>query len=271
MSAAVGEHGVRWRLGPPADRTRTAMLIGILGDVHGNLEALQAAVERLRSEGVQTWLQVGDLVGYGADPEAAIRTVREIGCQVCLGNHDAAVVGYLDTDYFNPYARAAIEWTRGQLSPESLDYIRGLPLVVEHEEFTLVHGSQHLPDRFGYVFSPVEAAESMAHQATPITFVGHSHVPAAYLQRPGRDLHDLDVVFEAEFEVTIGEAERALLNVGSVGQPRDEDPRAAVALYDTDTRRARIVRVPYDIQAAQAKIRAAGLPTVLADRLALGV
>ena len=247
------------------------MRIGILGDVHSNLEALNAAIAGLRDERIDHWVQVGDIVGYGADPVACIEVVRELGCTVCLGNHDAAVVGYLPTDYFNQYARTAIEWTRARLRQQDLDYLRGLPLKVEHSEYTVVHGSLHLPAQFGYVFSPVEAAESLAEQRTRIAFVGHSHVPAAYLQRRGGGVHDLDVVFESEFETAVGDHLRVLLNVGSVGQPRDEDPRAAYATYDTETGVLRVLRTSYDIAAAQAKIREAGLPSVLADRLSLGV
>lgn len=247
------------------------MRIGILGDVHSNLEALTAVVERLKDEPIDHWVQVGDIVGYGADPGPCIELVRSLGCTVCLGNHDAAVVGYMPTDYFNQYARAAIEWTRDQLRPQELDYLRGLPLKVEHTDYTVVHGSLHLPAQFGYVFSPVEAAESLAEQRTRIAFVGHSHVPAVYMQRKGGTVHDLDVVFESEFEASIDGYARVLLNVGSVGQPRDEDARAAYATYDTETAIVRVVRVVYDIPAAQAKIRAAGLPSVLADRLSLGV
>lgn len=247
------------------------MRIGILGDIHSNLEALTTAVERLRGEAIDHWVQVGDIVGYGADPIACIEMVRSLGCTVCLGNHDAAVVGYMPTDYFNQYARAAIEWTRATLRPQDMDYIRGLPLKVEHAEYTVVHGSLHLPAQFGYVFSPVEAAESLSEQRTRVAFVGHSHVPAAYLQREGGTVHDLDVVFESEFETSIAGYARALLNVGSVGQPRDEDARAAYAIYDTEARTLRVARAVYDIAACQQKIRAAGLPSVLADRLALGV
>ena len=247
------------------------MRIGILGDIHSNLEALTVASDRLRDERIDHWVQVGDIVGYGADPIACIELVRELGCTVCLGNHDAAVVGYMPTDYFNQYARAAIEWTRNALRQQDLDYLRGLPLKVEHSNYTVVHGSLHLPAQFGYVFSPVEAAESLAEQRTKVAFVGHSHVPAAYMQREGGSVHDLDVVFESEFEASIAGYVRVLLNVGSVGQPRDEDARAAFAIYDTDTGVVRVARAEYDIPAAQAKIRAAGLPSVLADRLALGV
>ena len=248
------------------------MRIGVLGDIHSNLEALTAVVDRMRSdENVDEWVQVGDIVGYGADPIPCIDLVRELKCTVSIGNHDAAVVGRLDTDYFNAYARVAIEWTREQLSREYLEYLDGLPLFVERAEYTVVHGSMHRPDQFGYVISPVEAIDSIKAQQTRVAFVGHSHVPAVYFQKRGSDVENLGCEFHPEIQGNISGYERVLVNVGSVGQPRDEDPRAAYCVYDTETLEISIGRVEYDIETTQSKIRAAGLPAVLADRLALGV
>jgi len=246
------------------------MRIGILGDIHSNLEALTTVIAAMKRENVEHWVQVGDIVGYGPDPSACMDLVRELGCTVCLGNHDAAVVGLLDQDYFNTYARAAVEWTRGRLRKRDFEYLQGLPLVVEHRFYTLVHGSLHMPEMFGYVLTPVEARDSLRLQRTFMGFVGHSHVPAIYAQPQGV-ADELRVHFDSEMTVNIENAARVLMNVGSVGQPRDEDPRAAFALYDTDTSICQIRRVAYDIAATQAKIRAAGLPHVLADRLSLGV
>lgn len=248
------------------------MRIGVLGDIHSNLEALTAVVECMRStESIDHWVQVGDIVGYGADPEPCIDLVRELGCVVAIGNHDAAVVGRLDADYFNPYARMAIDWTRENISEAHADYLANLPLLCEHDEYTVVHGSLHLPDQFGYVISTVEAADSIRHQKTRIAFVGHSHVPAAYMQREGKPLEELEFTFGPEISGDIRDYVRVLVNVGSVGQPRDEDNRAAYCVYDSETLQLKVARVAYDFEATQAKIRAAGLPTVLADRLALGV
>lgn len=247
------------------------MRIGILGDVHSNLEALTAVVDQLRDRRIDHWVQVGDVVGYGADPVPCLELIQSLRCTVCLGNHDAAVVGFVPTDYFNHYARRAIEWTRSAIRPIDLEYLRSLPLKVEHPLYTVVHGSLHLPEQFGYVFSPVEAAESIAKQRTKIAFVGHSHIPAAYLHRSGGGPKDLQCLYESQFEVDVSACDRALINVGSVGQPRDEDPRAAFAIYDSEAQVVSVERVEYDIASAQEKIRGAGLPSVLADRLSLGV
>ncbi|MBK8099193.1 MAG: metallophosphoesterase family protein [Planctomycetes bacterium] len=246
------------------------MRIGILGDIHGNMEALTAVVAALRKEGVDEWVQVGDLVGYGPEPSACIDLVRELGCHVCLGNHDAAVLGLLDTSYFNNFARAAIHWTCQNLRPSDLDYLRKLQLTVMRPDYTVVHGTLHMPEQFGYVISPVEALDSLALQTTPFCFVGHSHVPAIYLQRSANP-RDIEVVYHSEPEVSVKGYQRVLMNVGSVGQPRDEDPRAAYAIVDTLTGIAAIRRVAYDIAGVQRKIRQAGLPEMLANRLSLGV
>ena len=246
------------------------MKIAILGDIHANLDALLTVVEVLQRENVDAWVQVGDIVGYGPEPSACIDVVRELGCVTCLGNHDAAVLGRLDTSYFNTVARAAVHWTAPQLRPADREFLNELQLVVQRDEFTAVHGTLHMPEKFGYVLSVVEALESFEHQQTSLCFVGHSHVPAMYLRREEspRDIH---VVPHSEAEISYRGFDRLLMNVGSVGQPRDEDPRAAYGIVDTDLQIASIRRVHYDIESVQHKIREAGLPEVLANRLALGV
>ena len=246
------------------------MRIGILGDIHANAEALTAVVKALRDDGADVFVQVGDIVGYGPEPSRCIDIVKELGCVVCLGNHDAAVLDRLDTSYFNNFARAAIHWTKPRLRPQDLEFLGELQLVVRRPPFTVVHGTLHLPEQFGYVISPVEALDSLDHQDTKLCFVGHSHVPAIYLRRDSAP-QDIHVVPHSEAEISYRGFDRILMNVGSVGQPRDEDPRAAYGLIDTDLGIASIKRVAYDIAGVQRKIREAGLPEVLANRLALGV
>ncbi|MBX3462638.1 MAG: metallophosphoesterase family protein [Planctomycetes bacterium] len=246
------------------------MRIGILGDIHANLEALEAVVAAMRREGVERWVQVGDIVGYGPEPSACIDVVRDLGCITCVGNHDAAVLDRLDTTYFNNFARAAIQWTQQRLQPRDREFLGNLELVVRQPPFTVVHGTLHLPEQFGYVISPVEALDSFEFQDTQLCFVGHSHVPAIYLRRDAAP-EDIHVVPHSEAEISYRGFDRVLMNVGSVGQPRDEDPRAAYGLVDTELEIAAIRRVEYDIAGVQRKIRAAGLPEVLANRLALGV
>ncbi|MCY2955786.1 MAG: metallophosphoesterase [Planctomycetota bacterium] len=246
------------------------MRIGILGDIHSNLEALSAVVLEMRKERIDEWVQVGDIVGYGPDPTACIDVVRDLKCTVSMGNHDAAVLGILDTAYFNNFARAAILWTRGKIRPSDFDFLRALPLVVARTDYTVVHGTLNLPDQFGYVLSPLEAKDSIALQKTFLCVIGHSHVPAIYCQGKDPD-QPLEIAYPAEIEISLEPFSKVLMNVGSVGQPRDRDPRAAYAVYDTKTMICAIKRVEYDIAAVQRKIRKAGLPELLADRLSLGV
>jgi diadenosine tetraphosphatase ApaH/serine/threonine PP2A family protein phosphatase len=246
------------------------MRIGILGDIHANLEALTAVVAAMRNDGVDTWVQVGDIVGYGPEPSACIDLVRELGCLTCLGNHDAAALGLLDIAYFNNFARQAMVWTRAHLRASDFEFLRNLPLVIQRDEFTVVHGSLHLPEQYGYVISSVEAREALDQQQTRLCFVGHSHAPAVYMRRTP-NAAELVVCPQSEIEISYRDHERVLVNVGSVGQPRDEDPRAAYGLVDTEQQIVHVRRVPYDIAAVQAKIRSVGLPEVLANRLSLGV
>jgi predicted phosphodiesterase len=246
------------------------MRIGILGDIHSNAEALSAVVSALHRDGADFCVQVGDIVGYGPEPSHCIDVVRDLGCITCLGNHDAAALGLLDTSYFNHFARVAVEWTRAQLRPRDVEFLRSLKLVEQREGFTVVHGSLHMPDQFGYVLSRVEATESLDEQRTRLCFVGHSHVPSVYMRRTP-DAREMTVHPQSEIDASYRGFERVLVNVGSVGQPRDEDPRAAYGLVDTDEQRVWVKRIAYDIPAVQKKIRAAGLPEVLANRLALGV
>lgn len=244
------------------------MIYGVLGDIHGNLCALEVAIDLLKRGGAQTLLSVGDVVGYGAAPRACIAMLRAERVHVVKGNHDAAVVGELDPRYFNQYARAAVEWTQRQLSSEELQWLRDLPMRAHFEHCALAHGSYANPEHFTYVLGPHDAEESLDELELPVCFVGHTHVPITLLRLAEDPLH---TAFTDDPVVDLSESTRALVNVGSVGQPRDDDPRAACALYDSDTRVLRILRAPYDIEREHQRILAAGLPQVLADRLRLGV
>ncbi len=244
------------------------MRYAILGDIHSNLSALEAVLEGIRADGVDKILSVGDVVGYGAAPIETIQMLREIGATVVKGNHDAACVGELDMTYFNPYAREAVDWTAALLSQADLDWLSALPLVATLEHCHVSHGTFSKPERFDYVQSIEDAEPSLDEMRLPICFVGHTHVPVSILRltdQPERTGYTLDS------EVDLSDARSALINVGSVGQPRDEDWRAAYGLLDTDAQRFFVRRVEYDIDCEAARIREAGLPNMLADRLFLGV
>jgi predicted phosphodiesterase len=240
------------------------MRYGILGDIHANLEALGTVVECMRKDGVEQWISVGDVVGYGADPNACIKFVQDLGATVVAGNHDFAVCNRLNVDFFNAYAREAVLWTRKQLSTEEMGFLEGLELTaVLGEEVSVVHGSLNFPEMFDYIQTSYDAHLSLQALTTPVCFLGHSHVPVTFIQGQ-------TVSYTLDSKITIKEGERALVNVGSVGQPRDEDPRAAYAVYDTEERTVEIKRVEYDVDGAGEKILAAGLPDILAERIKYG-
>ena len=244
------------------------MKYGILGDIHSNLSALRAVLDRLQAEGVDRLVSVGDVVGYGAAPRECIALLREVGATVVLGNHDAACVELLDTLYFNPYALAAVQWTRGMLGREEREWLRALPLVEHLEHCSVAHGTLFEPEKYDYIQGPRDADPSLDIMPLPVCFVGHTHVPVTLL-RPRDD--PTRTAYTMETEIDLEEAYRALVNVGSIGQPRDEDPRAAYAVFDAARSRVSIRRVAYDIELEANRIRAANLPPVLADRLYLGV
>lgn len=244
------------------------MRYGILGDIHANLAALETALDTLEELGAEVIVSVGDVVGYGAAPTECIDLLREVRALVVKGNHDAACVYEVDTTFFNQYARAAIDWTRGRLSEADLEWLRALPLTLDLPHCQVAHGTLNSPQNFDYLLGIRDAEPSLRVMTKPVCFVGHSHIPVAVLRPaecPERLAYCPDPVID------LAEATRAVVNVGSVGQPRDEDPRLAVALFDSDQHKVWIHRREYDIEREVLRIRSAGLPPMLADRLWLGV
>jgi len=244
------------------------MKYGILGDIHANLSALDTVLQALQRDGADVIVSVGDVVGYGAAPKECIARLREIGAHVVLGNHDAASIGRLDMIYFNQYAKEAVLWTQRVLSKSDKDWLAALPLTRNLDHCSVAHGTLHHPELFDYIQTTDDADPSLDIMPLPVCFVGHSHVPVTLLRlrdEPERTAYTPDP------EIELGDVLRALVNVGSVGQPRDEDPRTAYALFDTELNRVEIKRLVYDIDREAARIRAAGLPRMLADRLYLGV
>jgi len=244
------------------------MKYGVLGDIHANLSALEVVLADLDRVGVDQILSVGDVVGYGAAPAACIDLLRERDVKTVKGNHDAAVVRELDDRYFNNYAREAVRWTQSNLDRARQDWLASLPLTIELEHCHLAHGTLFRPELFDYILSTTDADPSLNVMTKPMCFVGHSHVPIALLrllEAPDRTAYSTDR------ELDLSDVGRCLFNVGSVGQPRDENPKTGYAVYDSDAKRAWLTRLPYDIELEASRIRNAGLPDVLAERLKLGV
>jgi len=244
------------------------MKYGVLGDIHANLSALKGALDLLEREGVDRVLSVGDVVGYGAAPGACIQLLRDLDAVVVKGNHDAATAGEIDLLYFNPFAREAVLWTRSVLSDEELAWLGDLPLVADLDHCSVAHGTYHKPELFDYIQGTTDADPSLDALELPVCFVGHTHVPVTLL-RLADDPHR--TAYTVEDEVDLSQVLKALVNVGSVGQPRDDDSRAACAIFNSSEDRVQLHRIQYDIECEAARIRAAGLPAVLADRLFMGV
>jgi diadenosine tetraphosphatase ApaH/serine/threonine PP2A family protein phosphatase len=241
------------------------MSIIILSDIHSNLEAFQAVLQDLSHEQVDQMLFLGDVVGYAADPGPCIETLRGLTPHMVAGNHDWAAAGLTDIDYFNPVARAAIEWTAGSITADHAAFLKGLPLTVSLPDILLVHATACQPEAWDYIFSMEDASQCFRHCDQHICFIGHSHYPISFAQD---EEGDISVLGSASF--TLLDSCRYIINVGSVGQPRDGDPRAAYGIYKPEEASFHIKRVPYDIKRTRGKIIAAGLPPFLAERLEEG-
>ena len=249
------------------------MRYALLSDIHANLEALSAVTDHLSGERIDAYLCAGDSVGYGADPSACLARLQQLHAVCIAGNHEWGCIGKLDLQWFHEAARRAIEWTRDQLSFTDLDLLRRMPLTAEAGPCTLVHGTLRRPERFDYLTDVAQAVEMALHQRTAFGVCGHTHAPCLIEYDAGSRQLGRVLTAEAELRDVTLSAEpslRYVINPGSVGQPRDGDPRASVAILDVPARRLSIRRVPYDIAAAQRKIVEAGLPTFLAERLTVG-
>jgi predicted phosphodiesterase len=243
------------------------MRIAVISDVHGNLLALDAVLAQAGA--VDAIWHLGDIVGYGPEPDAVVARLASLGAVGVRGNHDAAACGGTEIDWFNPDARSAMEWTRHAISGTTLAWLARLPERREEGDFTLVHGSGRDPT-WEYVTSPAAAQASLAAMGTPHGINGHTHLPVAYLEAGDR-VGRLDTDPRArDGSVRVGGG-RLLLNPGSVGQPRDGDPRASYLILDMDAATATWGRVAYDVAAVGAAMRAAGLPARLAERLRHGL
>jgi diadenosine tetraphosphatase ApaH/serine/threonine PP2A family protein phosphatase len=240
------------------------MKLAILTDIHANLPALEAVLAEIEaSEAEQVWC-LGDVVGYGAQPDQCARLVSDRCALSLVGNHDLAVTGEIDTDVFSASAAAAVEWTQANSTDETLEFLRGLKPQETGREVGLYHASPRDPV-WEYVLSLEQARECMEQQTGRVSLIGHSHVALFFLD--GSESSGGQAESGRELDLSEG---RWLLNPGSVGQPRDGDPRAAWLELDTDGWRARYRRVEYDIDGAAAAIREAGLPSLLAERLYVG-
>lgn len=241
------------------------MRYAVISDVHGNIEALKAVLEDIKKKKVTDILFLGDAVGYGPDPDECVEVLNS-ECKVLLaGNHDWAVLGLTDIEYFNPYARAGVLWTRETMEKDNISILKSLPISeeIEDKKIFLVHSTPKEPTQWHYLLTLWDAEINFHYFDNMICFLGHSHRPFIIERLPSGEMRTY------RNEVQIGDAERYIINVGSVGQPRDGDPRACYAVVDDKS--VKLCRVEYDIEKTQNKMRMYGLPLPLIERLARGV
>ena len=242
---------------------------GIVGDVHSNLQALEAALAFFDREGVVTVWCLGDVVGYGGDPSACAGIVRERCAGTVRGNHDVAAVDPRLRAWFNPHARAAIERQAELLTEDELAWLGSLPATLEAPGATITHSGFADPDAFDYVTTARHATVELGAMEGRIGFYGHTHVPALWRRSPDGSVELLPL--EENGAISLAGNDRWLVNPGAVGQPRDGDPRAACAIFDPEGPTLRYVRLPYDLAAAQEAIARAGMPSFEAARLTHGM
>jgi len=242
----------------------------VFTDIHGNLESFLALLKFIQRKKIDYYIFLGDLVGYGASPNEIIQKIQTMKpISLIRGNHDKAVCGLDSIDTFNPIAASAIYWTKQNLKKKNMDYLSRLkkgPIII-HDNITLCHGAPF--DEDYYIFGEFDAAEAFKYIRTPLCFFGHTHFPYVYTEK--EDFVEGTFLMGNSNEVKLEKGVKYLINPGSVGQPRDRNPRASCAIYDSDVKRIKFFRLDYDIEEAQKKIKEEDLPLALAERLSLGI
>lgn len=243
------------------------MRYGIFSDVHGNLEALDVVMAYLLAEKCDSYIFLGDAVGYGANPNEVCDRIRPMANVAIIGNHDAAACGRIDFSEYYDAARHALAWTAERLSPENKAWLHGLPFKVRHGDTEFSHGSPLHPEAFDYLFAPeqVEAMGPAIAELAKVTFIGHSHLTVSFQIEPNGEAQP---IIAGEIDCS---QRKTIITVGSVGQPRDRDPRACCGIYDTSTKKFTYKRMSYDVQTARQKILDAGLAPVFGERLLVGM
>ena len=239
------------------------MRFAIFSDIHANLEALEAVLKDARERKCTHFVCLGDVVGYNASPRECVKRIRELDCPVVKGNHDEQASLPAPSSDFNELAERAIKWTRDNLTDDDKKWLRDLPLQRRVHDFTIVHATLDTPGQWSYVFNKLDAAASFTYQRTNVCFFGHTHVPMVFIRDQG-------VRRERIEHIRIEPARKYFIDAGSVGQPRDGNWRAAYCIYDVENNLVELLRVKYDLATVQRKIAEAGLPRLLAERLAIG-
>lgn len=241
------------------------MRYGIFSDIHSNIEALDKVIGAYKKEAIDKYFCIGDVVGYAANPKECIERVERLAKISVAGNHDWGAVNLLPLDYFNEYAKEALIWTRRNIGEAEKYFLESLQAVYKNEDFTLVHGTLDNPGEFNYMTDGYIAEGTFQILETVLCFIGHTHQPGLFMKDKDGDIH-----YRHGDSWDINPENRYIVNVGSVGQPRDGNPEAAYCIYDTDKKEVQIKRVGYDSAATGKKIIDIGLPSFLGDRLLEG-
>lgn len=242
------------------------MRYGIFADIHSNLEALEAVIEAYKKESIDRYFCAGDIVGYAANPGECIEKVSSLAGIAIAGNHDWAAVDLFPDDYFNPAARQALAWTRGNLGDRGRSFLKALKLTYSNNGLVMAHGTLEKPQDFNYISDGYMAEKAFRLMEVDICFVAHTHVPGIYIKDSGKILS-----YTQDNQVDIRIENKYIVNVGSVGQPRDGNPDSAYCIYDSVKRKVQIKRVSYNTEITRKKIIDAGLPKFLGDRLLTGM
>jgi predicted phosphodiesterase len=239
------------------------MRYAVLGDIHSNLEALSEAVKQAQRHKVDRFVSVGDIVGYGPDPEACMDTLEKISCEAVAGNHDQGVSGKTDFSHYTEGARAGILWTQEKIGKPYLEKLKALPLARDVEDFSVVHASLDHPAEWDYILDSQHALTSLRLQKKGLCFYGHTHLPVIFRA-------DGTTQMFREGIVSLEKGQQYLINVGSVGQPRDGNPHPCLVIYDSTAHTVQMHRFEYNVVKTQRKILEEGLPASLAMRLSYG-
>jgi len=243
----------------------------VISDIHGNLEALSSVIADIRNKNIDKVICLGDVVGYGPNPNECIEIVRK-ECDYCIiGNHEAAVFDALISQEFNDLAKSAIEWTRDNLNSKSIEFINSLAMIKEEGDFTSVHSTPYEPHLWYYISSMEDAIFNFNFFKTKFCLIGHTHVPGVIVMEGNRQEISVLQPISFNYEKDFREDAKFIVNVGSVGQPRDKNSRACYAIIDTSRKNISLQRVPYDIAQYQRKMRIAQMPDFLIQRVAEGV
>lgn len=241
------------------------MRYGFFSDVHANLEALKACVLDFRSEKIDRLFFLGDAVGYGPNPDECVKLIDKISEISLMGNHDYAALGLMETEYFNQYAAQSVGWTKDSLSKKSIEIMTDFELTHQIDDILLVHSSPKDPENWHYILDMDDAEENFNYFQQKICLVGHTHRPYI-VYKSGSD----NAVLSRQTEEVLQDDYRYLVNIGSVGQPRDGDPRSCYLIYDTETSRIGLKRVQYNVRNTQNNMAKVGLPEYLIERLTTG-